>query len=49
MNATKNCWKNIDASTLCALTDLMKKGIVTVVKKKNGLTSITDEIHASTL
>ena len=48
MNGIKNCWKNIDASTLCGLIDSMNKKLVTVVEK-NGLTSITGEIHASTL
>ena len=48
MNGIKNCWKNIDASTLCDLTDSMNKRQITVVEK-NGLTSITDEIHAATL
>ena len=49
MNGFKNCGKNTDASTLCGLTDSMNKRLVTVVEKKNGLTLITDEIHASTL
>lgn len=34
MNAIKNCWNNIDASTLCGLIDSMNKRLVTVIEKK---------------